>query len=352
MNNNTPFAHEPCAGIDKLTITTQDFRVKDASKSGLTLRHWNTDLDTGNQEQPILFTDKAGKPIHGASAFINDEQYAININRNGLQVVFNPSKAYHPYKLCNDSKVLQERLETLAKGIKEKGFILDIEQAKISRIDLAKNGHMKQPCIAYSPVLSWMNIKRAKRTAMYPDGHTSNNNRFGVNFYNKGKELRENKILVINDDRVMRCELQYKGTQSVCKRTGIGNIRSLIETGIKPLSDLYNETLLNDIFKNPESGQYAISYEGTKETIEYLRKQYGQQQALNMYYKVHSISSVINEIGSVQAFISILKDMGFHRGTILKHKKSIMQLMKLESNIKSQSHIGKLYKELTYKFAS
>jgi hypothetical protein len=351
MNINTPFAHEPCAGIDKLIITTQDFRINDASKSGLTLRHWNTDLDTGNQEQPILFTDKAGKPIHGASAFINDEQYAININRNGLQVVFNPSKAYHPYKLCNDSKVLQERLETLAKGIKEKGFILDIEQAKISRIDLAKNANMEQPCIAYSPVFSWLNIKRAKRTAMYPDGYTSNNNRLGLIFYNKGKELRENKILVINDDKVMRCELQYKGTQSVCKRTGIGNIRSLIETGIQPLSDLYNETLLNDIFKNQESGQYPISYEGTKETLENLRRQYGQQ-ALNYFYSIHGVSSIITEVGSLQAFESMLYEIGYHRNTVYKHKTRMMKLMKLQSNIIKKSHIGKLYKELTYKFAS
>lgn len=352
MNNNRPFAHEPCAtGIDKLVLTSQDFIIKDASTTGLQLKHGFTDLATGEQKEGFLFKDKRGRTISGASAFLNTEQYNLNINSYGLQVTFNPSKTYHPYELCADAKVLEKRIETLSKDIYGRGIRLDIEQANISRIDLAKNAEMSQPCIAYSPVLSWLNIQRAKRSAMYPDGHTSNNNKFGLNFYNKGKELRENDIQVIQHDNMMRCELQLKGTQSVCKRIGIGNIRTLYESGITPLNDFYNDTLTKDIFKSKNITQYRISYTGTKETLMSLKDTYGQS-ALNMFYSMYGIGELMNEVGSLQAFEKMLSELGYHRNTILKHRKRILSLLDIQKNITKQSGIGKLYKELLYKFAS
>lgn len=352
MNNNRPFAHEPCAtGIDKLVLTSQDFIIKDASTTGLQLKHGFTDLATGEQKEGFLFKDKTGRSISGASAFLNTEQYNLNINSYGLQVTFNPSKTYHPYELCTDAKVLEKRIETLSKDIYGRGIRLDIEQANISRIDLAKNAEMSQPCIAYSPVLSWLNIQRAKRSAMYPDGHTSNNNKFGLNFYNKGKELRENDIQVIQHDNMMRCELQLKGTQSVCKRIGIGNIKTLYESGITPLNDFYNDTLTKDIFKSKNITQYRISYTGTKETLMSLKDTYGQS-ALNMFYSMYGIGELINEVGSLQAFEKMLSELGYHRNTILKHRKRILSLLDIQKNITKQSGIGKLYKELLYKFAS
>ena len=352
MNNNIPFAHEPCAtGIDKLVLTSQDFIVKDASTTGLQLKHGFTDLATGDQKQVVLFKDKTGRSISGASAFLNTEHYNLNINSYGLQVTFNPSKTYHPYELCTDAKVLEKRIETLSKDIYGRGIRLDIEQANISRIDLAKNAEMNQPCIAYSPVLSWLNIQRAKRTAMYPDGHTSNNNKFGLNFYNKGKELRENDIQVIQHDNMMRCELQLKGTQSVGKRIGIGNIRTLYESGITPLNDFYNDTLTKDVFKSKNITQYRISYTGTKETLMSLRDMYGQS-ALNMFYSMYGIGELMNEVGSLQAFEKMLSELGYHRNTIAKHKKRVLALLDIQKSITKQSGIGKLYKELLYKFAS
>jgi len=352
MNNNIPFAHEPCAtGIDKLVLTSQDFIVKDASTTGLQLKHGFTDLATGDQKQVVLFKDKTGRSISGASAFLNTEHYNLNINSYGLQVTFNPSKTYHPYELCTDAKVLEKRIETLSKDIYGRGIRLDIEQANISRIDLAKNAEMSQPCIAYSPVLSWLNIQRAKRSAMYPDGHTSNNNKFGLNFYNKGKELRENDIQVIPHDNMMRCELQLKGTQSVCKRIGIGNIRTLYESGITPLNDFYNDTLTKDVFKSKNITQYRICYVGTKETLMSLRDIYGQS-ALNMFYSMYGIGELMNEVGSLQAFEKMLSELGYHRNTIAKHRKRVLSLLDIQKSITKQSGIGKLYKELLYKFAS
>lgn len=353
MNNNRPFALTSSAspGIDKLVLTSTDYFVKDASKTGLQVKHGFTDLATGEQNNPYLFTDKTGRKVEGVSAFLNTEQYQLNIDKRGLQVVFNPSKAYHPYELCTDINVLQERIETLSKDINGKGIRMDIEQAKISRFDLARNGIMNEPCIAYSPVLSWLNIKRSKRNAMYPDGHSSNNNRFGLNLYNKGKELRNNGIELITDDNMMRCELQYKGTQSVCKRTEISTVQSLYEYGMDHLNNLFKETLSQDVFKAGQSNQLQIAYTDIKEFLRQLKQTYGRN-AMQVFYSTYSIEALINDIGNIDAFKNILQDLGYHRNIVRKHEKRILEYMNVQRMISKTSGIGKLYKELYYKFAA
>jgi hypothetical protein len=352
MNNNRPFALTSSAsGIDKLVLSTQSFIVKDATNTGLQVKHGFTDLATGEQNNPFLFKDKTGRKIEGTSAFLNTDQYGLNINQYGLQIVFNPSKTYHPYELCTDVKVLQERIETLSKDIYKRGIRIDTEQMNVSRIDLAKNGLMKEPCIAYSPVLSWLNIPRSKRNAMYPDGHSSNNNKFGLNFYNKGKELRDSGIGLIDHDNMMRCELQLKGTQSVCKRTSISTLSSLYEIGTDQLNSYYVETLSNDIFKAGRSNQLRISYTDIKEFLIELRAEYGRY-AMNVFYSTYSIEALMNDIENVNSFKSILKDIGYHRNIVRKHEKRILEYMNIQKMIRKSSGIGKLYKELYYKFAA
>lgn len=355
MNNNRHFAHTPCAGptgVDKLILTTRDYVIADASKTGLQIKHGFTDLATGERNESFLFKDKAGTMVSGSSAFMNCETYGVNINSFGLQIVFNPSKAYHPYELCSDNDKLQERTKQLFKDIASRGIRADFEQMRISRIDLARNAELEQPCIAYAPVFSWLNIPRAKRAARYPDGHTSNNNRFGINLYNKGKELREGGIDLISHDRMLRAELQYKGTQSVCKRTGIGNVASLFEAGTAPLHALYVETLSQDIFKAGASNQPQIVYGDIKQFIVELRKQYGDNRAMNIFYSTYGIQTLINDLGSIQHFEKILQDIGYHRNSIGKHKNRIMEYLNIQKKISKGSGTGKLFKELLYKLAA
>ena len=353
MNNNRPFAHTSSAsGIDKLMITTQSFIIKDASQTGLQVKHGFTNLATGEQNNPYLFTDKKGRKVEGVSAFLNTEQYGLNINQYGMQIVFNPSKAYHPYELCTDTKVLQERIETLSKDLYNKGIRLDIEQAKVSRIDLAKNAEMNEPCSAYGSVLSWLNIQRSKRSVMYPDGHSSNNNKFGLNIYNKGKELRQSGIELIDHDRMMRFELQYKSSQSVCKKTGIGKLSSLYDIGTENLHNLFTETLSQDVFKAGQSNQLQIAYTDTKEFLIQLKATYGRR-AIEVFYSTYGIGTLIKDLGSIENFKKILQDLDYHRNSIRKHEKRVMEYLNIQKKmIKKSSGIGKLYKELFYKFAA
>jgi hypothetical protein len=186
---------------------------------------------------------------------------------------------------------------------------------------------------------------------MYPDGHSSNNNKFGVNFYNKGKELRQSGIEIIDHDRMLRCELQIKGTQSVCKRTGISTLSSLYETGTEQLNEYYVETMSKDIFKAGQSNQLRISYTGIKEFLIQLQKTYGRR-TFEVFYSTYGIETLMQELGTVQHFEKIMQELDYHRNTIYKQKKRVLEYMDVQRMIKKSSGIGKLYKELYYKFAS
>ena len=354
MNNNRHFAHGPCAGIDKLSITVKDFQIKDASRTGLILQPGQIDLATGSTYESYLFTDGGGKKFEGQKAYLNHSKFNLSINKFGLQVIINPSKPYHPYDLCQDDKVLQERTQAVFKHLYDKGIRANYHEARVSRVDIAKNALMKHPIVAYNPIMHMLRIPRAKRQANYPDGYSSNNKQFGFNSYNKGKELKEvgHKELIGIDDKLMRQELQYKTKNSVSNKLQIVSVQSLFDAGINHLNKIYVETLSGIIYKTDEytSNQFAIPFDNHVQILIELREKF-PQQFINIWFKTHAVLELIEKTGSIKTLESILVEAGCHRNTIRKKIHEVRYMLGIRAKIKNDG-IAKLYRELILKFAS
>lgn len=352
MNINSTFAHSPCAsptGIDKLSLTTRDFRITDGSRSGLTVQDAPRQIGTDENNNVLLFRDAAGQDITGMKAFRNEELFSININQNGLNVVLNPSKPYHKYELCRNEETLSERTETVFKRLKALGIKTDYEAMKVTRIDLARNGEMKLPCFSYQPVFSGLGIPRTKRAASYPDGYSNNNNTFGLTFYNKGKEAE-----IENVDNLLRAELQFKKAKGTnFKGLQIYSVKDIAAVGFGHLNDVYADIMQKHVFKTDTfTGQARITFADSIEELKAIQQQYGKQQALVIFEGIRGIEPLLNDFGGIEGYRQFLKSYGCHRNTVAKRIRTVQKSLAFISQMHKSKSIGKLYRELWQTFAA
>jgi hypothetical protein len=227
-------------GIDKLVLTTTDFSVDDVYHSEL-----KTDLGLLGVPQPHLFTDGAGIVVKAKKTFYNQEDSIVNltINEKGLQIITNPSKHFHTYELMTETEKLSIVADNVTRVLDEVGIKCNIEDARVSRLDLAKQEYMPQPVALYGEAFKSIKAKRQEKKD-YPDGFYFFNTQHEVCFYDKGKQLK-----MPANKNFMRGEVRLKNTKVVQKLTdGICSLRELRISGMPHLNGCYNTYLEKQVF--------------------------------------------------------------------------------------------------------
>lgn len=335
-------------GIDKISLHTREFNVKNTSGSGLKLKLATVDLNTGENKNMILFSDSYGTPVEGITAYANIEDlYSLNIDRRGMQVIFNPSKFMHPYNLTSQPDHVNLCLAAITKDLKGRGITAPLQDANVTRTDLAKNELLNHPCHLYSSVFPLLSVKRMKDPKTYPDGYGVHNTRWGVNFYNKG---REQNLEIHN---LMRGELQFKQKQVVHKQVGISTYRNLIEAGSDHFKDTFNRNMSENVFNIKSlSNQLPMNFSDVQETFMQLVK-VQKQGAVNHLIRMYGAQYLLEQVGGVDRFRSLLYEGGLSKqaviGNIKKVKRDLENSTKIRGN---NSMMGKLYRELILKFAA
>jgi len=351
MNINSPFALTSSAsptGIDKLSLTTRDFTVTNGKRSGLTVQPAPRSLATGQDNNVLLFRDRGGREVSGMKAYANDELFAVNINQHGLNVIINPSKPYHPTELCRDEETLSKRLETVYGRLAERGIKANYGQMKLSRIDLARNGHMKQPCRSYHTIFGGLGLPRAKRQATYPDGYTTGNNTFGLTFYNKGREAGTEQ------DNLLRAEMQFKKSDGKHYRLlSIGRVDDIAEVGFSHLDDVYRQIMQRHVFKTETyAGQQTIVFSDSHQHLQAIIETVGRKQALICFERLHGVESLLQATGGIDGYRHLLINTGYHRNIVRKRVNELQRNIDTFSRMMSDRTSGKLYRELHRTFAA
>lgn len=351
VNINSTFAltsSAPPTGIDKLSLTTRDFTVVNSKRSGLTVQPAPQSLATGEANNSTLFRDKSGREVSGMKAYLNEELFSVNINQHGLNVILNPSKPYHPTELCRDEETFHNRLQTVYRALRERGIKADYGQMKVSRIDLARNGQMKNPCTAYHSIFSGLGISRAKRQAAYPDGYTTGNNTFGLTFYNKGREAETGQ------DNLLRGELQFKRSDGKLYRLlSIGRADDIAEVGFSHLNDNYREIMQGHVFRTDSyANQQTIVFADSLQQLNTIIETVGKQRSLIYFERLHGVESLLQATGGIEGYRKLLKQAGFHRNIVRKRVNELHRNLSMFSRMKESRTLGKLYRELHRTFAA
>lgn len=351
VNINSTFAltsSAPPTGIDKLSLTTRDFTVVNSKRSGLTVQPAPRSLATGQDNNVLLFRDKSGREVSGMKAYANDELFAVNINQHGLNIILNPSKPYHPTELCRDEETLSKRLETVYSRLAERGIKANYGQMKVSRIDLARNGQMKNPCRSYQTIFTGLDLARAKRQATYPDGYTTGNNTFGLTFYNKGREAGTEQ------DNLLRAEMQFKKSDGKLYRLlSIGRVDDIAEVGFSHMDDVYREIMQSHVFRTDTyANQQTIVFSDSLQQLQTIIETVGKQRSLIYFERLHGIESLLQATGGIDGYRHLLKQAGYHRNIVRKRVNELHRNLDTFSQMKQSRTLGKLYRELHRTFAA
>lgn len=336
-------------GIDKIRLTTRDFRVKDAQ--GLSLKGQNTVI--GQDHEPkLLFIDSTGREVHGAGVFSNQELYNLDINEKGLKLEFNPSKPYHDYILCSDSETLHNRVKTVLNEVKEKhGIIADWEHSKVSRVDVSRNVETKDPIGYYGSVFSLVGMPRSKRQAQYPDGYSTGNNSTGIIMYNKLQEIRDSGK-DIKGDNILRTELQFKKSQSVRSNTDIVTFNEMISGGVEHCKDVFRGYMHKHVFKEKAGReQTIIPFNDALHVLQELKKKYPRSY-IKRFKEPLGLMELIDVCGGVENWFSMLAHVTGNRKTPAQERKVIAEQMKQRAEFLRKCPTSKRYKELFSKLVA
>jgi hypothetical protein len=221
--------------LDTLSIGTSEFDISRENK--LIMR-----VDTYNE------TNTSFKKY-----FFNSEEIYLTIDDKGLRLHFSLPKLlyknnFYPIK----EKDFQIAIDNLDERIRDLGVITDLKSFKVMRLDIFKNVMSDYNFNVYSDILRSLELKRTHKRD-YIDGFLSSNTNREICFYNKIKEMRENKerFTDIKEEKIIRGELRLLKHREVKKN----NITLLKEIPDKwsDLKEVYKQ-YISEVFKGDMNG--------------------------------------------------------------------------------------------------
>ncbi len=245
-------------GIDKLQFLLS---VSDAKLTPdfAAILHNQTAAATGEVlgERVLYVAD--GQEFRGRKASLNTDNLNLTISphREGGDSVFIVHCSAGAYSENNLQPLDLEGCFRVARNAREElralGADVDLERAKITRLDIARNAQLNHPVACYAPVFAALNCrKRVDKKDFGGTGFLVGNKSWEIGFYDKGAEMLE-KGHPPDDcpDNTLRPELRFKTSALVRDAIGVDTLEQLPEAW-SLLRTAYTRHLMRDVFKPKE----------------------------------------------------------------------------------------------------
>jgi hypothetical protein len=369
-------------GLDKLTLTTQDFKVINWGD-----KMWKQDQRQGegkNQYEPqkdhLLLIDRCGDECHHKKLYFNPIQEQkfgasnvnITISQKGLVMVLNPSKFerdprthIHP---VDDHHILTERLEHTMNWVQKHLVDFDDQELNIYRLDMCRNIRTEAPVGMYANRLAPVLEMSRCNTHQHPTGLTTLNNSRKLILYDKVSEITQHKDHkadkafcsdMVNNwgNTLMRAEIQILKPESVERYWKIHKLGHLHQIGLPTLQDQYKKYMTERLFKTKPMETGFIHFPDGVQLIKDFQNQ------RDWFHKLVSVCSGLDGIeqtyGSLTTFKwSVRQAMeGKTDVTIRQNMKrlndNIRKLVKQSAQLKKgQNGISQMYDELQRKICA
>lgn len=337
-------------GIDKIVLQTTDYTVKKIDRSIFGI---NSNTKQGGAELPI-YSDLTGTRIQANGYYHNGKIGSYNVNKHGLQVILNPSNKYHPYDLISTGDKLQDVITELSKESSNIGINFNLDHARITRLDLARNAVLKQPFITYMSALRLLKGTRQNSTE-YPDGYLIKNTQHQTIFYDKGLKLKLDKQPVTPPDNLFRGEIRATKNKTVNRHFELNNLGDLLETAPEQLTTFYKTYLSDKIFKRVEMGDQAqIDFESEIQLYHTLKAR-RPKGYFNEWLHLCSIDTIMQMFGSLRGLELFLYECGENRMTVYRNVKKVQELIQVRgmlANVRKQVTPSEMLHEMQYKLTA
>jgi hypothetical protein len=336
MYNNQTFVakiatHLPTAGIDKLTLTTKEFRVSDDLM--LNVKPFTKLAGQSEAERDAGPLYQIGsKKVYGEGAYANNDLFSMSINRNGLNLLWNPSKILHPYELLTDAGELNRIMCSLETELSNLGVHASLASMNVSRIDIAKQSYMPRLVSSYAAAFEQMKLKgtRASNVKYGLETFGMQNKSVHACFYDKHKEQNPKGM----PSNFMRSEMRLMKTKAVKSYAGLRRMHEVIQAGPEGWQFMYNRWMQAKVYASqPE--QLSFDFAGLQALAALLashdadisepKKKGGIQRAAY----VLGIKTIFDEIG-IDRFLTAFEPY-YTRSTIHRAKHDLMKHARLSS---------------------
>lgn len=333
------------AGIDKIILTTRDFSIRDLSILGV-----NRNIPQGRREEdlPVLAISNGHNLVNvrANGMYYNHPTCTFNMsfNRNGAQVIFNPSKILHHYDLVTDLSDVRKLTERIENQMRQVGIGVNLLDATVSRLDLAKQKVLQRRLATYRPALEYIKGKRTSST-MYESGYRWSNKQHEAIIYDKSLEAN------LDIKNLIRLEAKFKTTQTVCKRTEIRKHSDLLSADTEYITSIYDKYVLKQLFnKDNVTTQHALDFDNEVERMRHLKQTSGRN-GIYVYFMHTSIDAFIERFGDITRFYDVMKEAGYSRSYIAKIRVLVTQTMNASEKTRDL-HIQQLLHELQNHYAA
>lgn len=265
--------------IDTLNINTKDFEIdlikNQCSDYPLTaIRDYNQNpLEETNTNRFFMY-DKNCKPIYGngltlARSADNPtgtirKTGIIKINKfcfNGKEEPFLSCQFSAPKLLtgqnfylanCADLKMLGKEF---GKILADSGIYCNIDEMKVSRLDLTRNLQTKYSFGTYTPVLKMCNANKTCQSEINAQTYTTGTGKGKSNqicCYDKLEEIINNGDAIpqgLDNSNIFRCESRFLKSETIQRYTGIEKFAD-IKKNYFDLKDAYKKNVQKNLFGN------------------------------------------------------------------------------------------------------
>ncbi len=242
-------------GIDKITlflpvselVISPDFPAK---------VHNSENAATGRATSHQQLFWNGERYLTGARATYNTEDYQVTIapDRAGGAPNCLIQWSGRAFQTSNEIPLDREQLEQTARHVKEElasvGLDVPIWDAKLVRLDLAKNCEMSHSISSYTPVFGAL---RARKSVDKQDfggtGFLMRNTQRQIAFYDKGAEMHSKGLdLAECPINTLRPECRLMKGASVRAALGVENLPDLLR-GWEKIPSTYKTSLERDVFR-------------------------------------------------------------------------------------------------------
>jgi len=268
----------------------------------------NFSMPSGRPKEFSRLTTETNEGKVTEKYFLNNETFNCDISPNkqtgdlqfGLH--FNPSKKLHPYELTKDSNIIYEHTKEIQKELLKSNIEINLDEALVTRFDLAHNIILNNPLTAYDRVFdSFRGLRQIRK--QHDDTRLWSNKQNQFIVYDKVKELQLPNL----PTNMVRGEMRI--LKSACMKTTFKTnklIHLLNQEQGMDYKSVFNNYIETKLFRNTTK-QLKFEFKELESMFLDFIYMEGKTIGYNNFLKTLGIQNLHENENSIQSLNEIIK---------------------------------------------
>ncbi len=333
--------------IDTLDIQLNDYKIK--KEYQIQIIQGILNMTTGEIKGERTLYKSKDFEIIAKKAYLNTKHFRFDLTRYGAFISTTVPRWFYNsnyYPINKDQLILFG--QQLQKELDQNGILTNVYNADICRMDIFKNGIMKNSPIFYLQTLDLLSGKRVKKEK-YKENILFKNTQREVFFYDKYIQLQD-KGYNISDIPInsLRGEVRFTTKQSIKRFIDSDSKFGRLQSYFKDLPEIYIQQMKDIIFYQKFNFEGITNcIEDERQKLEYLiQNNKSKKSIVKQWIYNKGVYTLINEFGDMKSVKNLLSEFlskNTVRDNISRMEKAFFEETQFHQQTKN---IIKYYQEL------